>query len=304
MPEGGARSATALRIGTFARRASVSVKTLRFYERVGLFRPAYVDSNSGYRYYRLDQLALLRDLRLLRDLGLSVADLKVWVERCDEDGTRLTMLARLRERLREQAARERDRLRFVERWIERARGGTLARPIVPAIRCIPSTPALTIRDRVRAVAPAVYRMFEAAERAAARHEARAERRPFLLWHDARYRDRDADVEVCVPIHRAALTAVGGIWVEGTRSAACLAFEGSYAGAPAAYRIIEQWLSISGARASGPLRETYYRFGADQKGYRLPKRFIARSVEEYRTELQVPIAGRFIEPTPGIALPHR
>ena len=41
--------------------------------------------------------------------------------------------------------------------------------------------------------------------------------------------------------------------------------------------------------AGPLREAYVRFGADQRGYQLPKRFIASTVAEYRTELQLPFA---------------
>jgi hypothetical protein len=35
---------------------------------------------------------------------------------------------------------------------------------------------------------------------------------------------------------------------------------------------------------------YLRFGADQQGYRLPRHIVAHSVDEYRTELQIPIAG--------------
>lgn len=280
---------SAVRIGVFARRAAVSIKTLRFYDRMGIFRPAYVDVRTGYRYYEIRQLVILRELRLLRSLGCRIADLREWVQLPLGAAERLVLLRSLRERLQDQLTQDRDRLRWVDRWI---RSATSAREPsrwgVPTVRRIPSVPALTIRERVRAETPAIYRMFEAAERAAARHDARAAKRPFLLLHDGGYRVRNADVEVCIPIHEASVAAVGGRLVEGARSAACLMFGGSYEGAPTAHETLERWMRTNGAQVAGPLRETYCRFGADQRGYQLPGRFIARSVSEYRTELQVPI----------------
>ena len=41
------------------------------------------------------------------------------------------------------------------------------------------------------------------------------------------------------------------------------------------------------RASGPLREVYHRFGADQRGYRLPAKRLAARPDQFVTELQVP-----------------
>jgi DNA-binding transcriptional MerR regulator len=46
-------------IGDFARLGRVSVRMLRHYDTIGLLRPEYVDPNSGYRYYRADQLGRL-----------------------------------------------------------------------------------------------------------------------------------------------------------------------------------------------------------------------------------------------------
>lgn len=280
---------TAVKIGDFARRATVSIKTLRFYDRVGVFRPAYVDVRTGYRYYEISQLVLLRELRSLRTLGCSVADLREWVQLPLGSTERLILLRSLRGRLQSQLAQDRHRLRWVDRWIRSAASAREpSRLGVPTVRTILSIPALTIRERVRAETPAIYRMFEHAERSAARHGARAPKRPFLLLHDGGYHVRNADVEVCIPVHEESLAAVEGRMVEGARSAACLMFGGSYEGAPAAHATLERWMQANGVQVSGPLRESYRRFGADQRGYQLPRRFIARSSSEYRTELQVPI----------------
>lgn len=58
-----------LKIGEFSTLARVSIKTLRYYDELGLLKPAQVDSGSGYRYYSADQLPRLYRILALRDLG-------------------------------------------------------------------------------------------------------------------------------------------------------------------------------------------------------------------------------------------
>jgi DNA-binding transcriptional MerR regulator len=277
-----------LKIGAFAGRASVSIKTLRFYDRAGVFRPIYVDPGSGYRYYETDQLATLRELRLLRELGCSVANLRTWIACHQDSDTRRALLLNLRESIYHQLDDHLRRLKAVDQWIQRvARAEVASGGELPVERSIPDIPAYTLRDQVRQADTKVYRMFEAAERTVARQHARAARRPFLLFHDEASRNKSAEIEVCVPIHTDALTAVGGRMVEGARRAACMGFPGSYSRAAVARQAIKRWMRTRGVRVAGPLRESYIRFGADQEGYRLPKRFVASTVAEYRTELQIP-----------------
>ena len=38
-------------IGELSRYQNISKQTLIFYDKLGLFQPAYVDPNNGYRYY-------------------------------------------------------------------------------------------------------------------------------------------------------------------------------------------------------------------------------------------------------------
>jgi DNA-binding transcriptional MerR regulator len=61
-----------LSIGDFARLGHVSPRMLRHYDELALLRPAQVDPSTGYRSYRVAQLARLHRLLALRDLGLSL----------------------------------------------------------------------------------------------------------------------------------------------------------------------------------------------------------------------------------------
>ncbi|MFE0558831.1 MerR family DNA-binding transcriptional regulator [Paenibacillus sp. NPDC058910] len=45
-----------MKISAFAKVSGISIKTLRYYDELGLLKPAHVDEQSGYRYYSEEQL--------------------------------------------------------------------------------------------------------------------------------------------------------------------------------------------------------------------------------------------------------
>lgn len=66
-----------IRIGSFARIAQVSTRTLRLYDKLGLLKPARVDPSTDYRYYSIDQLPRLNRILALKDLGFSLDQIAV-----------------------------------------------------------------------------------------------------------------------------------------------------------------------------------------------------------------------------------
>lgn len=59
-----------LSIGAFSRATRLSQKALRLYDQSGLLRPAYTDPDSGYRYYRTEQVRVAKLMVLLRRLEM------------------------------------------------------------------------------------------------------------------------------------------------------------------------------------------------------------------------------------------
>lgn len=72
-----------LKISEFAKLAKTTRRTLIFYDEKGLFSPAKTAEN-GYRYYEPDQLYQFELISGLRDLGLSLADIKLALNSNDE----------------------------------------------------------------------------------------------------------------------------------------------------------------------------------------------------------------------------
>jgi DNA-binding transcriptional MerR regulator len=57
------------KIGDFSKLTRVPMRTLHYYDQIGLFKPLHVDPFTGYRYYSFEQLPRLHRLLVLRDLG-------------------------------------------------------------------------------------------------------------------------------------------------------------------------------------------------------------------------------------------
>ena len=64
-------------IGEFARLSRLSAKALRLYDELGLLPPAQVDPDSGYRWYAAGQLDNARLVALLRQIGVSLAQIRL-----------------------------------------------------------------------------------------------------------------------------------------------------------------------------------------------------------------------------------
>ncbi len=63
-------------IGEFSHIARVTPRQLRHYEDLGLFRPERIDPETGYRFYSAQQLPRLNRILALKDLGLSLTQIR------------------------------------------------------------------------------------------------------------------------------------------------------------------------------------------------------------------------------------
>lgn len=98
-----------VKIGEFARLAGTNLRTLRYYEEIGLLLPAR-RSAGGFRYYRAEDLDRLRMVANLQALGLELAPIRELMDTRTEGGSRSEFVTRVREALRQQAALIDDRI--------------------------------------------------------------------------------------------------------------------------------------------------------------------------------------------------
>lgn len=65
--------------GQFSKLHHLNKRTLHYYDDIGLFSPAYKAEN-GYRYYTYQQSAELENILALRELGMSIEEIKAYLK--------------------------------------------------------------------------------------------------------------------------------------------------------------------------------------------------------------------------------
>jgi len=64
-----------LSIGKVSKLKNVSIKSLRYYDEIGILKPAYVNHQTNYRYYKPEQLFIVDAITLCIDLGIPLKTL-------------------------------------------------------------------------------------------------------------------------------------------------------------------------------------------------------------------------------------
>jgi DNA-binding transcriptional MerR regulator len=102
-----------------AEMSGVSVRTLHFYDEVGLLKPAHVGAN-GYRYYEEAQLLTLQQILFYRKLGFELKQIKSILGRRDFD--KIAALESHRKVLRKNLADTRQLIQTIDKTIEHLKG--------------------------------------------------------------------------------------------------------------------------------------------------------------------------------------
>lgn len=68
------------KIGEFSRICKASVKTLRYYDDLGILKPDFIDAFSGYRYYNASKLSDFNKISALKAMNFSLDEIKAYLE--------------------------------------------------------------------------------------------------------------------------------------------------------------------------------------------------------------------------------
>lgn len=67
-------------IGDISKIFHIPIKTLRYYDEIGLLVPAFVDTNTKYRFYSVDQFVLIDIIRNSKKMGMPLSEVKKAIE--------------------------------------------------------------------------------------------------------------------------------------------------------------------------------------------------------------------------------
>lgn len=247
------------KIGDFSKLSQLSVKTLRYYDEIGLLKPVEVDPFTGYRYYSAGQLPRLNRILALRDLGLSLEQIAALLNQ-ELPAAQIRGMLRLKQaEIQQRVEEEQQRLaRVAARLSQIEREGTMPDYEVVLKKVQPQRVA-ALREIVPGygeVGPLIGKLFGALGRQGIRPAGPTT----AIYYDPEYRERDVDVEATVPVAGPA-TAGGNLTIRelsGAESMASVIHEGPFEGISNAYSALLTWIEANGYRIVGPNRETYLR----------------------------------------------
>lgn len=73
------------RIGEFSKMTDLSIRTLRYYDSIGLLIPYEIDRFTGYRYYTDDNLSEVYLIKLLRSVNFSLEEILMYKSCLNEE---------------------------------------------------------------------------------------------------------------------------------------------------------------------------------------------------------------------------
>ncbi len=67
------------KVGDLAAMFDMSIRALRLYDKMELFKPGYIDEQTGYRYYTADQIPLLNTILVFKAIGVKLYQINIWL---------------------------------------------------------------------------------------------------------------------------------------------------------------------------------------------------------------------------------
>ena len=111
------RKKECLTISELAELNHISTDTLRYYDKIGLFKPEYVDEFTAYRYYSFAQSEKISTILELKRLGLSLDEINQYMRSRDVESTK-ELLGNVRKNLKERIAELKKTEKMISKKIE------------------------------------------------------------------------------------------------------------------------------------------------------------------------------------------
>lgn len=265
------------KIGMFSKMNHITVKTLRYYDEIGILKPAYTDQITGFRYYTTNELNTLHQILGLKQLGLSLSEIKtILLDKEDET----VLFTQKKEELMREIEVQQQQLKMIQAHLENKKGGNKMQYEV-VLKSLPSVTVASMRKTIQSyddlfhLCPSI--MGKEMNRVGC--VCSEPSYCFNIYHDDEYKEENIDVEICEAVTEK-LTDTDILTfkeIKGVPQAACLLHKGPYTSLAKSYSKLYDWINRNGFVASGHPRESF-----------LDGIWNKEDESDWLTEIQIPI----------------
>lgn len=262
-----------MRIGAFSKYVKTTVKTLRYYDRIGLFRPTNTDPLTGYRNYTVDQFADFERIRQYRAAGLSIEQIHRLLSGENQENILLEQQKQLHE--------QEKILHRKKEAIAALLNAPLTNSYTVSLKKLPTYTVCTCRTHVPDAAhipPVFSARFNEMKLSFPQLSLAQPNYCCVTFTDQSHRDADIEVEYAEAVTEPQENKNGFVFKTLTGGAtACVEHHGPYENIASAYAALFKWLAVSGYQMAGAIRERFIHGAWDRK-----------NEADWLIEIQVPL----------------
>ncbi len=245
------------RIGEFSKFAMVSTRTLRLYDEMGLLKPQQQDLSTSYRYYSAGQLARLNRILVLKDMGLSLEQIRPLLDSLISPEQIRGMLKLKQVELHRQINEGHDQLARIENWLQQLNSNSLNLEYQVVVKKVEPLQVISVKTVISELADLPL-LFEELAAYSARYKVMPGGPPLALFYDEEYRENDLQVEAALPV-RGAVPDSERIKLRelpALESAVSVVHTGPLEKLVQAFGAALSWIEANNYLISGPNREVF------------------------------------------------
>ena len=249
-----------LKIGDFSRIGQVSVKTLRYYDEIGLLKASQTDTYSGYRYYTFDQLPRLNRILALKEMGLSLSQIDKLLK-VDLSTEQLRGMLRLKQvEIQQRIVDEQEKLARIEARLRMIEQENKMSEYEVVIKHVDPLKVASVRDVIPSY-PEQGSLWDELESFLIRHNITPNGPCLTVYYTE---EPDVDTEVCEPISDSIPPdpRINSHTLPAVESMATVIHHGPFITIGEAYASILKWIDANEYKIIGPPREIYLKTAQD------------------------------------------
>ncbi|MEG0693095.1 MAG: MerR family transcriptional regulator [Oscillospiraceae bacterium] len=263
------------RIGEFSKMSKTTIKALRYYDEIGLLNPEGIDQFTGYRFYTTNQLVELHNIQSLRQIGLSIDEIKLILSGSNAQ----TILKKRKAELVAELQNGQDqlsRIEFILLGKQEEQFMNYKATIKELPECIVFSKKMTVPNY-----DAYFEVIPAIGEQVTKHypdlKCSVPEYCFIRYLDGEYKEKDIRVEFCEAVDkmRDDFEDIHFQQIE-TITAVSVMHKGGYAELSQAYAFAFQWIESNGYTVIESPRENY-----------IDGIWNKEEQEDWLTELQIP-----------------
>ena len=263
-----------LKIGEFSKLAKMTVKTLRYYDEIGLLKPVFVDDN-GYRYYQIEQLNVLLKIASLRNLDMSLTDIKEIIS----NNEMLEILIKHQKSLEDELVNKQHQISLIKKYIEKAKKGDFMENYTIKEIVVPENIVYYKHGIIDSMADlATFVLGAGSECAQNNPNLKCKGYCYVTYTAKEYKERDVELEYAEAVESFGKESENIKFREDPEiKAVSVLHKGKYENLSQAYAFALNYVKDKHYEIAGPIREVYIHGCWDEE-----------DEENYLTEIQIPI----------------